>query len=92
VGRAKTSEGPFLDADGTDLKETVSTINGTIVFPRDADGFIGAGHAGIYAVNETHSIFTNHFEASPQTDGRTLDASWMTITEEGWIDINEMHT
>ncbi|WP_193214275.1 family 43 glycosylhydrolase [Luteolibacter marinus] len=82
VGRSKAVTGPYLDRDGTDLKDG----GGTLVLESDGR-FIGPGHPSI-RVEDGREMLVHHYydkDRRGRSDLRMLPLKW----QDGWPAVGE---
>lgn len=87
VGRSDSPTGPFLDANGVDLRNE----GGTLVMDSQGsvlgnDNFIGPGHTGIYTSEEGDLCLSFHFYSADK-DGLPWVASAEIAFVDGWIEV-----
>ena len=81
VGRSKEVTGPYLDQNGTDMRNGGGTL-----FLGTQQKFIGPGHAGIYSENGTN-WFSCHFYDGSRGGVSTLAILPMRWTTNDWPEI-----
>ncbi|RYD68320.1 MAG: arabinan endo-1,5-alpha-L-arabinosidase [Verrucomicrobiaceae bacterium] len=77
VGRSKTITGPYLDKDGTDMKD-----GGGSVFLGTQERFIGPGHASIFNEKGKEWLVHHYYDKDRRgrSDLRMLPLTW----KDGW--------
>src|SRR5207244_9251668 len=78
VGRSKNVTGPYLDRNGTDLRQGGGTL-----FLAAAGPEIGPGHAGVYAGDGT-SWFSYHYYDAADNGRPKLGLRTLTWDAAGW--------